>query len=165
MLALLLRSPDPAPPANVASVPVAANRPFAVPPPTAAPTLASRPPIVLGGVVYQGKDNPHSQALLSVAGSALQVYRAGDLLTGGWSLRSIEPDHAFVANGEASVRLDIARAAATAAGADKTAAPAKEEPLPGFAPGAPPRMATRDAAASARNRDFLESVKEKRAAR
>ncbi|MDB5871980.1 MAG: hypothetical protein JWQ07_1422 [Ramlibacter sp.] len=168
LFVLQQRSPDSLPGAGLATAPPPISAAPAAPAPRApVPAADPRPPIVLGGLVYQGKDNPQSQALLSVEGNPLQVFRAGDRVVAGWSLQSIAADHAIVSDGVSTARLDVVRTASarSAASADKPAALAKDEPLPGFTAGPPPRMAVSDAAASERNRRLLQSMQEKRTAR
>ena len=147
----------------------------ATPPPAAlispGPAAVSEPPprITVHGVLSQGRDS-FSQALLDVDGGPQQLYRIGEQVAQGWSLQAIQSDHVILAKGAAHATFAMAAAASSSlAGggqgqsSDESApapAAAQSQPhLPGFVPGPPPRIANGDAAAaSERNRSFLQAV-------
>lgn len=144
----------------------------ATPPPVPSsqgPAIAELPPrITVHGVLSQGRDS-FSQALLDVDDGPQQLYRIGEPVAQGWSLQAIQSDHVILAKGAARATITMAGASSSgvaSAGQGQSpsesasaAAAQAQTPLPGFVPGPPPRVATGDAAAaSARNRSFLQAV-------
>ena len=171
LVAIVLALPGPAPTLDAspkappAEVPAAAPVAAVQPPQDNAP-VAAPPAIVLRGLIYRGKGSAESQALLGVDGRQQQLFRAGDAISGGWSLKTIAADHVVVANGSASTRLAVmhAPAAPVATAAPEKTVAANEAPLAGFSQGGPPR-ASANGTATERNRRFLQAVQERRAAK
>jgi hypothetical protein len=117
--------------------------------------------MALRGVLFRQHDAAASQALLSLDGQPVQVFRQGDPVLGGWALQAIHPDHVIVANGAQQHRLDVQsapapQAMAAAASAGASGARAKEAPLPGFIPSGAPSTAPRPAPSVETNRRFLQ---------
>ncbi len=167
----LLPPAGPEPPAQRALTqpPVAAQAPApaAPPAPVVQQPVPEPPAIVLGGLLYRGKENPQSQALLAVRGRPQQPYSSGDAVGDGWVLRSIEADHVLLAKGATTARLEVvagpAPVAVASPAADAASAAAAQAPLPGFALSPPPRAA-REGSATERNRRFLQAAQSRRAA-
>jgi hypothetical protein len=134
--------------------------------PDAAPELPPR--ITVHGVLSQGGDS-FSQALLDVDGGPQQLYRIGEQVAQGWSLQAIQSDRIILAKGPARATFALVAtgpSSVAAAGqgrspnesASRLASAQAQGALPGFVPGPPPRVASDDAAASERNRSFLQAV-------
>lgn len=173
LVAIVLALPGPAPVLDASpKAPLPAAAPAAAPVADSQPradsaAASAQPPIVLRGLIYRGKGSSESQALLGVEGKPQQLFRAGEPVSGGWSLQEIAPDHVIVANGAATTRLAVVHPPAApvttqAPAAGKTAA-AKDAPLAGFTPGGPPR-ARSDGTATERNRRFMQAMQNRRAA-
>ncbi len=155
--------------ARVSAVPAQATPP---PPvrtsqgPAAAPELP--PHITVHGVLSQGGDS-FSQALLDVDGGTQQLYRIGEQVAQGWSLQAIQSDRVILAKGPARATFSlVATGPSSIAAAGQGRSPSEpaagsvsaqaQTALPGFVPGPPPRVASDNAAASERNRSFLQAV-------
>jgi hypothetical protein len=162
-LSLLFFAPGERAAQQVAAPRVATPAPPARPAPriaaAAAPREQSLTGVTVHGVLLRGA---RSQAILSVDGQPQQAYGIGDIVKPGWSVRAIGDQQVVLANGSDSTTLGVATAVpppnAQPAATPVVAANAAPR-LPGFVAGAATPMD--DAAASVRNRRFLNAVQAK----
>lgn len=167
--ALFMRGePVPAPSSPAASIPPAprsvAAAPAATGPGRASVGLGAQPwqRIELRGVLFQRNDVAGSQALLSIDGQPVQVFRSGEQVLAGWALQSIQADHVTVANGVDQRRLDVMQpgagrqAESTPASTPASGNSNKEAPLPGFIPSATPAGLPAPPPSVETNRRFLQ---------